>query len=315
MVEATHRRAGRRGPGRARRRAGAGRRLRGHRRAEGPARARRTPSARAASSRASRWWSASTRSPRPRRRRWAARSSILEVDPAVQDELVADVQAWRSDRDNDAVKRSLDELRRVAEGGENIMPATIDLAHAGGTTGEWAGAAARGVRRVPGADRRGRRRRRWAGCSTALRDDGRAGEGAARAGRPGSWWPSPASTATPTAPSRSRWPPATPAWRSSTRASASRPSRSRRWPATRTSTSIGLSILSGSHLELVPDVLRLARARPASTPRWSSAASSPRTTGPACWPLGVAAVYTPKDFELGRIMADIVGPGRGPPPS
>ena len=46
---------------------------------------------------------------------------------------------WRADRDDDAVKRSLDELRRVAATSENVMPATIDLAHAGGTTGEWAG--------------------------------------------------------------------------------------------------------------------------------------------------------------------------------
>src|SRR5690606_29540460 len=65
--------------------------------------------------------------------------SILKVDPAVAETLAADVAAWRAERDNDAVKRSLDELRRVARSGENIMPATIDLAHAGGTTGEWAG--------------------------------------------------------------------------------------------------------------------------------------------------------------------------------
>src|SRR3954447_8034460 len=64
--------------------------------------------------------------------------SILKVDPGVQDEMIADVQAWRSNRDSDAVKRSLDELRRAAETGVNVMPATIDLAHAGGTTGEWA---------------------------------------------------------------------------------------------------------------------------------------------------------------------------------
>ena len=49
------------------------------------------------------------------------------------------MQAWRSSRDADAVKRALDELRRVAEEGENVMPASIALAHAGGTTGEWAG--------------------------------------------------------------------------------------------------------------------------------------------------------------------------------
>src|SRR3546814_207211 len=65
--------------------------------------------------------------------------SILKVDPALEAQTIAEVQAWRSERDNDAVKRALDELRRVAGSDENIMPATIALAHAGGTTGEWAG--------------------------------------------------------------------------------------------------------------------------------------------------------------------------------
>ena len=64
---------------------------------------------------------------------------ILKVDPAVESEMIADVLAWRSTRDNDAVKRSLDELRRAAQSGVNVMPATVDLAHAGGTTGEWSG--------------------------------------------------------------------------------------------------------------------------------------------------------------------------------
>src|SRR4029453_13309297 len=66
--------------------------------------------------------------------------SILRVDPAVQDELIADVEAWRSARDQDAVTRALDELPWVAGTDENVMPPTIALAHAGGTTGEWAGA-------------------------------------------------------------------------------------------------------------------------------------------------------------------------------
>src|SRR5690606_27723621 len=64
--------------------------------------------------------------------------NILKVDPAVADAAVAELAEWRANRDDDAVKRSLDELRRVAQTGENIMPASIDLAHAGGTTGEWA---------------------------------------------------------------------------------------------------------------------------------------------------------------------------------
>ena len=85
--------------------------------------------------------------------------NILEVDPAVQDELIADVQAWRSERDNDAVKRSLDELRRAAErhrqhhaGHHRPGPRRRHHRRVGR-------AAARGVRRVPGAHRRGRRRR------------------------------------------------------------------------------------------------------------------------------------------------------------
>ena len=107
--------------------------------------------------------------------------NILRVDPTCERELVADVHEWRSNRDADAVKRSLEELRRVARSGENVMPATIDLAHAGGTTGEWAGDPAGGVRRVPGPHRRSRRlRRRW-----RLRPPpGRGRAGQAAAGRP-----------------------------------------------------------------------------------------------------------------------------------
>ncbi|HWE69942.1 MAG TPA: protein meaA, partial [Acidimicrobiales bacterium] len=65
--------------------------------------------------------------------------SILRVDPAVESEMRADVAAWRAQRDEEAVKAALDDLRRAAEGTDNVMPATIALAHAGGTTGEWAG--------------------------------------------------------------------------------------------------------------------------------------------------------------------------------
>jgi (2R)-ethylmalonyl-CoA mutase len=64
--------------------------------------------------------------------------SILRVDPAVESEMRADVAAWRSHRDGGAVKQALEDLRRAATGTDNVMPATIALAHAGGTTGEWA---------------------------------------------------------------------------------------------------------------------------------------------------------------------------------
>ncbi|MBA3287448.1 MAG: protein meaA, partial [Acidimicrobiia bacterium] len=62
--------------------------------------------------------------------------AILRVDPGVEKEMVADVERWRAARDGRAVDAALAELRRVATSGENVMPASIALARAGGTTGE-----------------------------------------------------------------------------------------------------------------------------------------------------------------------------------
>ena len=69
--------------------------------------------------------------------------SIMTVDPRIEQELIDDVLTWRANRDYDAVRDALDELRRVARSddpADNIMVPTITLAKAGGTTGEWAGA-------------------------------------------------------------------------------------------------------------------------------------------------------------------------------
>jgi (2R)-ethylmalonyl-CoA mutase len=64
---------------------------------------------------------------------------ILTVDPAVEAEQQEAVAQWRSQRDQAAVDEALEELARVAASDENIMPATIAAARAGATTGEWAG--------------------------------------------------------------------------------------------------------------------------------------------------------------------------------
>ena len=63
--------------------------------------------------------------------------AILKVDHAVEAESVADVAAWRAARDQPAVDAALAALRAAAEGDHNVMPASIALARAGGTTGEW----------------------------------------------------------------------------------------------------------------------------------------------------------------------------------
>src|SRR5207248_7142385 len=76
----------------------------------------------------------------PRPEEEGLEGSFLTVDPAVEAQLRDDVAEWRRQRDQSAVRGALDDLRRAAESGENVMPPTIALAHAGGTTGEWAGA-------------------------------------------------------------------------------------------------------------------------------------------------------------------------------
>ena len=63
---------------------------------------------------------------------------IMVVDPAVEQEQVARLNKWRSDRDNDQVQSALAALRLAAKNGDNIMPASIAAAKAGVTTGEWA---------------------------------------------------------------------------------------------------------------------------------------------------------------------------------
>jgi (2R)-ethylmalonyl-CoA mutase len=65
--------------------------------------------------------------------------AIETIDPAVEKQAVAAIEAWRAHRDNAAVARSLDELRRVAKTSDNLFDATLECARAGVTTGEWAG--------------------------------------------------------------------------------------------------------------------------------------------------------------------------------
>jgi ethylmalonyl-CoA mutase len=67
-----------------------------------------------------------------------------KIDPEAEAEQIESLDDWRSRRDDDAVRRAIDELRRAAEGPENLVPASIQAAKAGVTTGEWS-EALRGV--------------------------------------------------------------------------------------------------------------------------------------------------------------------------
>jgi ethylmalonyl-CoA mutase len=229
--------------------------------------------------------------------------SIMRVDPAVQEHMVADVVEWRSKRDDDAVKRSLDELRRVAEAGGNIMPPTIDLAHAGGTTGEWAGALREvfGEYRAPtgvaAAAGRG-------GMSEGLRQ-------VAERVRSLPGGPPRFLVAKPGLDGHSNG--------AEQIAVAARdagmeviyqgirltPEQIAAVARDEDVDVIGLSILSGSHLELIPEVVRLVRDQGVEAPIVAGGII-PEADRPRLIESGVAAVYTPKDFELGRIMGEIV---------
>ena len=98
---------------------------------------------------------------------------ILVVDPAVEAEQVAALEAWRAGRDEGAVRAALDELARVADSGENVMPATIAAARAGVDDGRVGAVPAR-RRSAPTARRRAsarrpRRRRATTSSSCATR--------------------------------------------------------------------------------------------------------------------------------------------------
>ena len=229
--------------------------------------------------------------------------SIMKVDPAVQEQLVADVQEWRSTRDSDAVKRSLDEVRRVAESGENIMPATIDLAHAGGTTGEWSGL----LREVFGEYRAPTGVAAASGfgpTSDGLRAV--AERVKARAGGPPRLL-----VAKPGLDGHSNG--------AEQIAVAARdagfeviyqgirltPEQIASVAADEDVDAIGLSILSGSHLQLIPETVRLLRENGVDAPVVAGGIIPEDDRAPLLDD-GVAAVYTPKDFDLTKIMGEIL---------
>ena len=226
--------------------------------------------------------------------------AILTVDPAVGEEMAGDVAAWRSARDGAAVDAALDELRRVAESGENVMPATVALAQAGGTTGEW-GDVMRGVfgeyrgpTGVGGAS--GGATGDLAAVAERMRS--RAG-GPVRllVAKPGLDGHSNGAEQVAVAARDAGME----VIYSGIRLTLDQIVASAR---DEDPDVIGLSILSGSHLELVPDLVGKLRAEGLDMPVIVGGII-PEDDRPVLEAAGVAAVYTPKDFELAKIMADI----------
>ena len=226
--------------------------------------------------------------------------SILRVDPEVEQMMVDDLAAWKSERDGDSVAEALDRLRSAAQGHGSIMEASIDLARMGGTTGEW-GAVMRevfGEFRAP------------TGMSGASGTPGRLAAIAERVrALPGG--PPRVLIAKPGLDGHSNG--------AEQIAMAARDSgmevvyagiRSTVDEIASTAVEedpdlIGLSILSGSHLELVPRLVEQCRALGVTAPIVVGGIIPEEDRG-ALTEAGVAAVYTPKDFDLVRIMDGFV---------
>jgi (2R)-ethylmalonyl-CoA mutase len=229
-----------------------------------------------------------------------AEESILKVDPAVEAEAKADIAEWRAQRDGAAVQRALDELRRVAETDDNLMPATIALAHAGGTTGEWAGA----LREVFGEYRAptgvsGAVGLRGAEIADVLERVKAMAGGPPRllVAKPGLDGHSNGAEQIAVAARDAGFEVVYQGIRLT-------PGEIAAAARDEDVELVGLSILSGSHLELVPEVLRLLAEAGVDAPVVVGGII-PEDDQPKLTELGVAAVYTPKDFELTRIMSEM----------
>jgi (2R)-ethylmalonyl-CoA mutase len=230
----------------------------------------------------------------------AGADAIVRVDPAVEQQVIDDVARWRDGREDAAVRSAIDAVRRAASSDVNLMPPTIALAHAGGTTGEWAGA----LREVWGEYRAPT----GVGAAAGRRTDDLSDLSAELRRLPGG--PPRLLVAKPGLDGHSNG--------AEQIAVAARDagmevvySGIRLTPEQIAASArdedpdvIGLSILSGSHLELVPTVLALLDDEGVDAPVVVGGII-PDDDAERLLAAGVRAVYTPKDYALGRIMRDI----------
>jgi ethylmalonyl-CoA mutase len=235
-----------------------------------------------------------------------ADGGILVVDPAVEAERKADVQRWRAERDQAAVDAALSELARVArQESENIMPATIAAARAGATTGEWAQA----LREVFGEYRAPTGVGEAAAVSSAdvaeLREEvERVSDALGRrlkflVGKPGLDGHSNGAEQIAVRARDAGMDVVYEGIRLT-------PSQIATSAAQEGVHVVGLSILSGSHAELIPAVLEALRQAGAGDVPVVVGGIIPEADAARLREAGVAAVYTPKDWDLNQMMRDII---------
>ncbi|MCC5986424.1 MAG: protein meaA [Pararhodobacter sp.] len=231
--------------------------------------------------------------------------AIMVVDEAAERDQITRLQAWRAGRDEAAVQAALADLREAAASGANIMPASIAAAKAGATTGEWGlmvrkafgeYRAPTGVSRNPSnrtegleeiraavdavSDRLGRRLKFVVGKPGLDGHSNGAEQIAARARDCGMDIHYEGIRLTP-----------------AEIVAAVKDERAH---------VVGLSILSGSHMPLMEELMSRLREEGLGEVPVIVGGIIPEDDAARLRAMGVAAVYTPKDFELNRIMMDIV---------
>jgi (2R)-ethylmalonyl-CoA mutase len=230
--------------------------------------------------------------------------SILTVPPEVEAEQIERLNAWRAARDAKSVEAALQELRDAASSGRNIMPASIAAAKAGVTTGEWALILRQSFGEYRAPTGVGRAARNESPAPDEVRADiDRVSKKLGRrlkflVGKPGLDGHSNGAEQI--------------AVRARDAGMDVVYQGIRLTPAEIVSTAqqegvhvVGLSILSGSHVPLVKDVVARMKEAGVDVPVIVGGIIPPEDAD-TLKAAGVAAVYTPKDFELNRIMADIV---------
>ncbi len=231
-------------------------------------------------------------------------TEIMVVDPKVEQEQIDALKAWRAGRDTAAVETSLAALRAAAKAGDNIMPPSIACAKAGVTTGEW-GAAMRaefGEYRAP------------TGVSMAMANDTTGLEeiqaelraASARlkeplrflVGKPGLDGHSNGAEQIAVRARDCGMKVFYEGIRMTPEALVETARRERVHI-------MGLSILSGSHVPLVQETMARMKAAGPDIPVIVGGII-PDSDAETLRALGIARVYTPKDFDLNQIMRDVI---------